>query len=129
MENGFGDNMEGHSSFFNSKASVIKTLSSEFKNNKLHNTLIVIVEYQRLSKSDFLTKAEFIQNGKIKLCGAATQAVDGLSSDPIDFGRIKIGESRFQGYLLKYDEPKLGEFLKEGFKNWFMQGRLPFIRL
>ncbi len=112
---------------FDTKENIVKILSSEFEHNKLQNTLIVIVEYKRLSKNDFLTKAEFIQNGKAKICGAATQAIEGLSSEQIDFERIKVGESKFQGYLLKYDEPKLGEFLKEGFKNWFVQGRIPFI--
>ncbi len=120
--------MKQKNEFFSSKESIIKTLTSEFKQDKLQNTLIVIVECRRLSKNDFLTKAEFIQNGKIKICGAATQAVDGVSANPIDIGRMRIGESQLQGYILKYDEPKLGEFLKEGFKNWFIQGKMPFIR-
>jgi len=117
-----------HSKFFNTKENVIKILSSEFKGDTPKNTLFVIVEYRRLSKSDFVTKVEFIQNGKAKLCGAATQAIDGLSADSIDFGGIKLGESRFQGYLLKYDEPKLAEIVKESVKNWFMQGKVPFLR-
>ena len=120
--------MKHKNKFFNSKENIIKTLTSEFKEDKLQNTMIVIVEYRRLSKNDFLTRAEFIQNGKIKLCGAATQAVEGLSVNPIDIGRMRIGENRLQGYILKYDEPKLGEFLKEGIKNWFIQGKMPFIR-
>lgn len=119
--------MKLQSKFFNTKENVIRTLSSEFKGDTPKNTLIVIVEYRRLSKGDFVTKVEFIQNGKAKLCGAATQAIDGLSPDFIDFRRIKTGESRFQGYLLKYDEPKLGEIVKESVKNWFMQGRVPFL--
>lgn len=117
-----------HNKFFNSKENIVKTLSSEFKGDIPKNTLIVIVEYRRLSKDDFLNKAEFIQNGKAKLCGAATQALDGLSAEPINFGRMKIGGSLFQGYLLKYDEPKLGEIVKESVKNWFIQGKIPFLR-
>jgi hypothetical protein len=127
MKKRCGDYMKRHGGFFNSKESVIKTLSSEFKGDTPKNTLIVIVEYRRLSRGDFVTKVEFIQNDKAKLCGAATQAIDGLSADSIDFGRMRIGESRFQGYLLKYDEPKLAEIVKESVKNWFMQGKMPFL--
>lgn len=119
--------MKHDNRLFNSKQNIIKTLTREFNEDKLQNTMIVIVEYRRLSKNDFLTKAEFIQNGKIKLCGAATQAIDGLSAGSIDLRRIKIGQGHLQGYILKYDEPKLGEFIKEGVKNWFMQGKMPFL--